>query len=204
MDALYIIFRKNQEILLKKEFKDNENNLKLQLFLMEINDIIINQKSPFLLLDKTFFIFFEEPNSGIIYLSLVSEDNILISIYKILENINQSLLQAFDNNLSAEILRENIIDIMLMIDQYLISGVPVLNDVNVMSSLIAPYKLTDKITEKLVGKAKDYETRTLSNFISQLQTSYDGYKYLDENVRGNYEILFHFIDYLELTCDRYV
>ena len=204
MDALYIIFRKNQEILLKKEFKDNENNLKLQLFLMEINDIIINQKSPFLMLDKTFFIFFEEPNSGIIYLSLVSEDNMLISIYKILENIHQSLLQAFDNNVSAEIIRENIIDITLMVDQYLICGVPVLNDVNVLSSLIAPYNLTDKITEKLVGKAKDYETKTLTNFFSQLQTSYDGYKYLDENVRGNYEILFHFIDYLELICDRYV
>jgi hypothetical protein len=202
MDALYIIFRKNQEILLKKEFKENENNLKLQLFMMEINEILMNQKSPYLLLDKTFFIFLEEPNSGIIYLSLVSEDNLIISVYKILENINQSLLQAFDNNLSVELIRDNIIDIMLMIDQYLICGVPVFNDVNILNSLIMPYKLTDKITEKLVGKAKDYETRTLCNFIFQTQTGYDGYKYLDENVRGNYEILFHFIDYLELTCDR--
>ena len=202
MDALYIIFTKNQEILYKKEFKENDNNLKLQLFLMEINEILKNQKSPYLLLDNTFFLFLEEPKSGIIYLSLVSEDTLITSAYQILENINKALLQAFDNNISIELVRDNMIDISLMIDQYLLCGVPVLNDVNVLSSLITPYKLTDKITEKFVGKAKDYDTKTLSNFISQTQTSYNGYKYLDENIRSNYEILFHFVDYLELTCDR--
>jgi hypothetical protein len=202
MDALYILFTKNQEILYKKEYKEYDNNLKLQLFLMEINEILKNQKSPYLLLDNTFFLFMEEPKSGIIYLSLVSEDTLITSAYRILENINKALLQAFDNTISIELVRDNMIDISLMIDQYLLCGVPVLNDVNVLSSLITPYKLTDKITEKFVGKAKDYDTKTFSNFISQTQTSYNGYKYLDENIRSNYEILFHFVDYLELTCDR--
>ena len=53
MDALYIIFIKNQEILYKKEYKENDNNLKLQLFLMEINEILKNQKSSYFILDNT-------------------------------------------------------------------------------------------------------------------------------------------------------
>jgi len=169
---------------------------------MEINEILKNQKSSYFILDNTFFLFLEEPKSGIIYLSLISEDNLITSAYQILENINKALLQAFDNTISIELVRDNLIDITLMVDQYLLCGVPVLNDVNVLSSLITPYKLTDKITEKLIGKAKDYDTKTLSNFLAQTQTSYNGYKYLDENIKQHYEILFHFVDYLELTCDR--
>jgi hypothetical protein len=205
MDAIYIISTKTQDIIVSKEFKNgdtsNENNLKLQIFLMEINKILgNNSKSPYLLINNTFFLFLEY--ADIIYLALVSENNLINSIYKILQNIHDTLMQVFDNNITLELIRDNMVEIMLMIDQYLLNGVPIFNEVNVLSGLISPYKITDKITEKFIGRAKDYDTRTLSNFLAQTQTSYDNYKYLDENIKSNYEVLFHFNDYLELTCDK--
>lgn len=203
MDAFYIINSKNNEILLSKEFKSNESSLKLQIFLMEFNKIISNEKSPFICISDSLFIYLKDSlNLGIIYLAIISEDNLITSVSKILETINSTLMQAFDSNLSVELIRDNIIEIMLMIDQFLISGVPVFNEVNALSGLISPYNFKDKLTEKFIGKAKEYDTRTLLNFVRDTQTSYENFKYLNENIKNNYEVLFHFNDYLELSCDK--
>jgi hypothetical protein len=91
---------------------------------------------------------------------------------------------------------------MLMIDQYLLGGVPSFNEVNVLSGLVSPYALTDKITEKFIGKAKEYDTRTLMNYVRETQTGYDNYKYINENIELEYKILFDFIDNIELICDK--
>ncbi len=88
-----------------------------------------------------------------------------------------------------------------MIDQYIINGVPIVSDLNILAGLICPYGLTDKITEKVIGKAKEYDTRTLSNYIREAQSAYDGYKYTNEVEQC--QILFDYIDYLEITFDKY-
>jgi hypothetical protein len=201
MDAFFIVNSKNSDILISKEFKENQNSLKLGLFIMELDSIIKCEQSPYLMIKNTVFIYLKE--GPIIYLGLTSEDVLISSIYNILENINTILLQAFDNNLSADLLRDNFVEITLMIDQYLLSGVPVLSDSNALSALVSPYKLKDKISEKFIGKAKEYDTRTLLNYIRESQISYDNYKYYNENIKNNYEVLFHYVDNLELTCDRY-
>lgn len=77
-----------------------------------------------------------------------------------------------------------------------------MSEINVLAGLICPYALTDKITEKFIGKAKDYDTKTLLNYVNATQANDDTYKYQNENVQSSYEILFDFIDYLELTCDK--
>lgn len=109
---------------------------------------------------------------------------------------------AFNNNVTIDNIRDNFVQIMLMIDQYLVNGVPVINEVNVLAGLICPYGVTDKITEKVIGKAKEYDTKTLSNYTRETQTSYEGYKYSNENIDINYQILFDYIDYLDIVCDK--
>ena len=87
-----------------------------------------------------------------------------------------------------------------MIDQYLLNGTPIISDVNILAGLICPYGLSDKITEKVIGKAKEYDTRTLSNYIRESQSNYDSYKYTNET--ESCQILFDFVDYLDITYDR--
>jgi hypothetical protein len=91
---------------------------------------------------------------------------------------------------------------MLMIDQYLLNGIPCFNEVNVLAGLICPYGMTDKITEKFIGKAKEYETKTLSNFVRESQTNYDCFRYTNESIEGQNQLLFDFIDNLDLSYDK--
>ena len=167
MDALYILNFKSNEVLLSKEFRENENHLKLQIFIIESDNIFKSEKSPFIRINDTIFIYFKE--NSILYLSLISEDNLIDSIYSILETINKTLQQAFDFNLTVDSVRDNFVEISLMIDQYLLNGVPVINEVNALSGLVSPYNFKDKITEKFIGKAKDYDRRTLLNYVTQMK-----------------------------------
>lgn len=111
-------------------------------------------------------------------------------------------MNAFDGKISLDNIRDNFVQILLMIDQFLLNGVPIFDEENVLSGLISPYEITDKITEKLIGKAKDYDTKTLSNFVRESQVSYDNYVYTDENYYSEYRLLFDFVDYIEFNCDR--
>ena len=71
-----------------------------------------------------------------------------------------------------------------------------------MSSLICPNSLTNKITEKFVGKVKEYDTKTLYNYMKDLQVNEEGYKYNNETTFSTYQILFDFYDNLECTVDK--
>ena len=73
-----------------------------------------------------------------------------------------------------------------------------------MSSLICPNSLTNKITEKFVGKVKEYDTKTLYNYMKDLQVNEEGYRYNNETSFSAYEILFDFYDNLDCTVDRYL
>ncbi len=119
-----------------------------------------------------------------------------------MDNIEEILLRAFDGNITLDIIRDNFVQILLMLDQFLLNGVPVFEEENVLAGLISPYEITDKITEKFIGKAKDYDTKTLANFLRESQVNYENYIYTDETSYSEYRILYDFIDYIELNCDK--
>lgn len=90
MDALYLINAKTHEIIITKEYKENENNLKVQIFLMEFNKIKKNEKSPFVLINNTIFVYLQNNdntnesqnnNNDILLLSLISEDVFMLYNY---------------------------------------------------------------------------------------------------------------------------
>lgn len=77
MDALYIINFKNKDVLISKEFKLNNNNSKLQLFLQDLNSILKNEKSPFILIDGSIFVYLAQgdlDDETVIYVALISDD----------------------------------------------------------------------------------------------------------------------------------
>ncbi len=219
MDALYIIDSKTHSLLISKEYKGTDLSIKLQQFLFEWKKTLFNNSqneisqspSPYIIIDKDIFIPTVFPNNNILnfntsseitYIPVTSEDNLIPSILSTLKSIHLSISQAFDCQITTDNIRDNMVEISLMIDQYIINATPVLSDINTLSSLISPYNFKDKLTEKFIGKAKDYDTRTLSNCIRETQTTYDTYRYTNENIRNNYEILFHYNAYVEMTCDR--
>lgn len=127
--------------------------------------------------------------------------NLIPSVYKILENVKNAIKQSI-LILNSELIRDNFINITLLIDQYLLKGYPIFNEMPVLSSLICPNSITDKITEKFVGKVKEYDTRTLSNYMKELQINHEGFKYNDETNYAVYEILFDFYDFIDCTVDK--
>jgi len=50
-----------------------------------------------------------------------------------LDKIEEILLKAFDGNLTLDIIRDNFVQILLMIDQFLLNGVPVFEEENVLA-----------------------------------------------------------------------
>jgi len=127
--------------------------------------------------------------------------NLILSIFKILENLKDAIKQSL-LVLNTDNLRDNFINITLLIDQFLVKGYPIFNEIPVMSSLICPNSLTNKITEKFVGKVKEYDTKTLYNYMKDLQVNEEGYKYNNETTFSTYQILFDFYDNLECTVDK--
>lgn len=123
-------------------------------------------------------------------------------MYKVLDKIEEILFKAFDGKITLDGIRENFVQILLMLDQYLLNGVPIFEEENVLAGLISPYELTDKITEKFIGKAKEYDKKTLVNFVRDSQVNYENYIFTDESSYSEYRILFDFIDYVELNCDK--
>lgn len=124
------------------------------------------------------------------------------SLYKTLDKIEEIILKAFDGKITVDFIRDNFVQIILMLDQFLLNGVPLFEEETVLSGLINPYDYTDKITEKIIGKAKDYDVKTLANFVQSSQMNYENYLYTDENQYSEYRILFDFIDYVDIICDR--
>lgn len=199
MDAIFIINLKLKEVILFKEFKENDNQSKVQAFLM--NNLPKHEKSPFVLVDNTLVINLQF-GECLMYLCLLSEESLIQSVCRILSNIHHAIERAFEAEVTVELIKDNLIQILLMIDQYLLNGVPVFDEMNVLTGLVKPYAITDKITEKIIGKAKEYDTRTLRNFVKETQVNHEGYKYLNENYNSECGVYFHFNDYLDLIMDK--
>jgi hypothetical protein len=192
--------------LITKEFKENDNTAKLALFIQELEKVILNEKSPYTVVQNTVFIHVEE--NDIMFIALLSEDvspslkkSITLSIYKILENLKESIKQSL-GIINTDNLRDNFINITLLVDQFLVKGYPVFNEISVMSSLVNPNSLTNKITEKFVGKVKEYDTKTFNNYLKELQMNDEGYKFNNETAFAAYELLFDYYDNLECTLDK--
>lgn len=125
------------------------------------------------------------------------------SIFHNLKILDKVLKSVFNINFKVQDIRDNFVEVLLMIDQYLLDGIPVFDDVNILSSLICPYGVTDKFTEKFIGKAKEYDTKTLTNYLNELNLNNDSvFKYKNEITNLSNQILFHFIDYLEISLDK--
>jgi len=169
--------------------------------MQEMNKIINNEKSPTVLINNSLFIYLIEKN--IMFLSIVAEDTLITSVYKVLETI-KNVINTSLNGLNAESIRDNFVHILLMIDQYIMDGVPSFQEENVLASLISPIDFTDKITENIIGKNKDYKCTTLNNFLREIQSGYDTFKYKNDNIVGNYQLLFNFKDNLDLVYDKYL
>ena len=210
MESFYIVSFQSKEILLSKEYTNNNNIEIIQEFLLNSEKILnLNSYSNFILLNNNLFFIFQiiDENLDIIFIIITNEDSIYIPSYlTILDNIINSLKNAFEASIDKNLIRDNIILILLMLQHYLNYGVPIYTDSYINSSLINPYKLTDKISEKIIGLAKIYNISTIKNYLQNLQLNLKNdnkFFYFDKNKEQQTpKILFDYIDKISLICDK--
>ena len=210
MESFYIVSFQSKEILLSKEYTNNNNIEIVQEFLLNSEKILnLNSYSNFILLNNNLFFIFQiiDENMDIIFIIITNEDSIYIPSYlTILDNIINSLKNAFEASIDKNLIRDNIILILLMLQHYLNYGVPIYSDSYINSSLINPYKLTDKISEKIIGLAKIYNISTIKNYLQNLQLNLKNdnkFFYFDKNKEQQTpKILFDYIDKISLICDK--
>ena len=210
MESFYIVIFQSKEILLSKEYTNNNNIEIIQEFLLNSEKILnVNSYSNFILLNNNLFFIFQiiDENMDIIFIIITNEDSIYIPSYlTILDNIINSLEYAFEASIDKNLIRDNIILILLMLQHYLNYGVPIYSDSYINSSLINPYKLTDKISEKIIGLAKVYNILTIKNYLQNLQLNLKNdnkFFYFDKNKEQQTpKILFDYIDKISLICDK--
>ena len=208
--SFYIVSFQSKEILLSKEYTNNNNIEIIQEFLLNSEKILnLNSYSNFILLNNNLFFIFQiiDENMDIIFIIITNEDSIYIPSYlTILDNIINSLKYAFEASIDKNLIRDNIILILLMLQHYLNYGVPIYSDSYINSSLINPYKLTDKISEKIIGLAKIYNISTIKNYLQNLQLNLKNdnkFFYFDKNKEQQTpKILFDYIDKISLICDK--
>ena len=209
MESFYIVSFQSKEILLSKEYSNNNNIEIVQEFLLNSEKILnLNSYSNFILLNNNLFFIFQiiDENMDIIFIIITNEDSIYIPSYlTILDNIINSLKNAFEASIDKNLIRDNIILILLMLQHYLNYGVPIYTDSYINSSLINPYKLTDKISEKIIGLAKIYNISTIKNYLQNLQLNLKNdnkFFYIDKNKEQTPKVLFDYIDKINLICDK--
>ena len=209
MESFYIVSFQSKEILLSKEYTNNNNIEIIQEFLLNSEKILnLNSYSNFILLNNNLFFIFQiiDENLDIIFIIITNEDSIYIPSYlTILDNIINSLKYAFEASIDKNLIIYNIILILLMLQHYLNYGVPIYSDSYINSSLINPYKLTDKISEKIIGLAKVYNILTIKNYLQNLQLNLKNdnkFFYIDKNKEQTPKVLFDYIDKINLICDK--
>ena len=216
METFFIISLKSKEILLTKEFIESNNKEIIQKFILNITDILLNNNtenySPLYKISNKLIIYLpikqeeinEKNDYDLIYVIITSDEEIFVpSYYSILNTIHNTLKYAFNEYPNKTLIRENIILILLMIDHYLTKGIPNFNDTYVLSTLTSPYGIKDKISEKIMGIAKNYNSNVLNNYLSNLQLNKnENYMYKDDNKTNFQNIFFDYIDNLYITLDK--
>ena len=215
METFFIISLKSKEILLTKEFIESNNKEIIQKFILNISDILSNnieKYSPLYKIGNKLIIFLpikheeinEKNDYDLIYVIIISDEEIYVpSYYSLLNTIHNTLKYAFNEHPNKTLIRENIILILLMIDHFLTKGIPNFNDTFVLSTLTSPYGIKDKISEKIMGIAKNYNSNVLKNYLSNLQLNKnENYMYKDDNKTNFQNIFFDYIDNLYITLDK--
>ena len=215
METFFIISLKSKEILLTKEFIESNNKEIIQKFILNISDILSNnieKYSPLYKIGNKLIIFLpikheeinEKNDYDLIYVIIISDEEIYVpSYYSILNTIHNTLKYAFNEHPNKTLIRENIILILLMIDHFLTKGIPNFNDTFVLSTLTSPYGIKDKISEKIMGIAKNYNSNVLKNYLSNLQLNKnENYMYKNEDRNKFQNIYFDYIDNLYVTLDK--
>ena len=57
MDALYFINIKSKEVLISKEFNQRDNNIKIHIFLAELENLLKEEISPIINISNTIFLY---------------------------------------------------------------------------------------------------------------------------------------------------
>ena len=215
METFFIISLKSKEILLTKEFIESNNKEIIQKFILNISDILSNnieKYSPLYKIGNKLIIFLpikheeinEKNDYDLIYVIIISDEELYVpSYYSLLNTIHNTLKYAFNEHPNKTLIRENIILILLMIDHFLTKGIPNFNDTFVLSTLTSPYGIKDKISEKIMGIAKNYNSNVLKNYLSNLQLNKnENYMYKNEDRNKFQNIYFDYIDNLYVTLDK--
>lgn len=196
MKAFCIINPKNNSILLSKYY-NKEASVTIDKLLLEISSNKLNlSKGPIIKYENNLIIISEF--NYLYYTSVYDQtDSIITEALKIQETI----FKAFSINThpalpNIEFIKENLINILLMIDFYLLEGSPIITDHCVLASLIQNYDFSDKITENYIGKPKAYNCNTLENYLKEIQMNNDNRYYLNSYMKdlGKERILIDLID----------
>lgn len=195
MEAFYILNSTTSEILISKIFESISKDI-----LTQFRNLVINRKlnpiEGFVVCIMEYNLFYKEID-GLFYVIAFKNNchNLLLtSCLRIIDNIHTAIKNSFDIN--TENILNNRVDILLMIDSYIIKGIPVYEDNSILYSLIYPSDFTDDISEKIIGKAKTYDCKDLLNYIKSSQEYY-GYSYCNNTsykLKEGEKILFDFID----------
>lgn len=194
MDAFLLLNSKNGDILLEKLFISLHKEV-ISAFTLSIVTKSINPQEGFIAKIKGHFFVFKKVN-GFFFTIIVSRigQELITSIIKILDSIVYALKSNFE--LTKDNLIANKVNILLMLDTYLLKGTPIFNENSVLSSIVDPYDVVDTFTEYYIGKAKSFESRALISFARETQIAY-GYPYFLNPVlksKGQEKILVDFID----------
>lgn len=173
MKAFLIINSKNSSVILSKYYKQEAiKTVELLKNAIEYNKLELD-KGPILNINDNTVIISEF--NTLYYTSIYS--NLDCSLTEALF-IQETIFKALKINThpvlpNAEYIKENLINILLMIDFYLLDGIPIIEDHAILASLIQSYDFSDKLTENYIGKPKTYDCTTLESYLKESQSNKD-------------------------------
>jgi AP-3 complex subunit mu len=112
---------------------------------------------------------------------------------------------SFAEGLTAERLRNNFSSIELMLDAMLDYGYPLITQKFVLESIIKPSGVIEKIEESLLGRHNMHKDQfqVLDKFVEQCADVRDHSQYRITDIRGDEEVFFDVIEYLDCVIDKY-
>lgn len=175
MDSLYIINSKSNKILLHKTFTNNDTSEIIDTFIFNYQNNYNNlyNKGPFILI-KEYTVLSKSisSSSSILFISIshIINDISITEHITILNNLITAL--SLNIKLSSEEIIKNNTNILLLIDSYLINGIPIFSEPSILASIFNPVDITDEISETLIGRPKKYSTDVFENYINDYQVSH--------------------------------
>ena len=208
MEAIVIINPKTKEVLLTKQLTSTSSSSsirkKINTFTQSLSTILSSSSpSPFLSIGDSTIVYLLSPNKSLIYIIITSSPSIYIPSYlSLLNTINTVLISAAKTEPSPQFINDNIVLILLMIDHFISASSSLINNSSVLSSLVTPYALTDKISEKIIGLAKSYDSSALEDYLNHLQIGGKEYVFNIEKYKYTPTLLFDYIDNVKVFVEK--